>query len=108
MQNINNYRPISILNCIVKLFEKIVFDQLSNYLARHNLLSQCQSGFRKHFSTSSALLNFTNDIFHNFDNSMCTGAIFLDLTKAFDLVDHYLLLDKLHAMGLDRSSLLWF
>lgn len=108
MQNVNNYRPISIINCVVKLFEKIIFDQISNYLTRNNLLSQYQSGFRKHFSTTSALLKFTNDVFNSFDNNMCTGAIFLDLTKAFDLVDHYLLLDKLHAFGFSSSTLLWF
>jgi len=106
--NINNYRPISIINSVVKVFEKIIFTQLSNYLANNDLLSQCQSGFRKHFSTTTALLKFTNDVFLSFDNRMCTGALFLDLTKAFDLVDHYLLLDKLYSFGLSTSSLLWF
>lgn len=107
-QNLNSYRPISIINSVVKIFEKMIFDQLSNYLSCNNLLSHCQSGFRKHFSTTTALMKFTNDVFSSFDNNMCTGAIFLDLSKAFDLVDHYLLLDKLHAIGLCRLSLLWF
>uniref|UniRef100_A0A8C7WUV5 Reverse transcriptase domain-containing protein n=1 Tax=Oryzias sinensis TaxID=183150 RepID=A0A8C7WUV5_9TELE len=99
----SNYRPISIINSIVKVYEKIIFNQLSEYLTLNNILSP-----RKHFSTTSALLKFTNDIFSGFDNNMLTGALFIDLTKAFDMVDHYLLLDKLHSIGLDRSSLLWF
>lgn len=107
-QNLNNYRPISIINSTVKIFEKMIFNQLSDYLQQNNLLSQCQSGFRKNFSTTSALLKITNDITHGFDNNMCTRAIFLDLTKAFDLVDHYILLDKLQAIGLSSSSLCWF
>lgn len=95
IQNMNNYRPISLINSAVKIFEKLIFNQLSNYLINNDLLSQCLSGFRKIFSTTSALLKFTNDIFQGFNNSNYTGSIFIDLTKAFDLVDHYLLLDKL-------------
>uniref|UniRef100_A0A8C8E0L6 Reverse transcriptase domain-containing protein n=1 Tax=Oryzias sinensis TaxID=183150 RepID=A0A8C8E0L6_9TELE len=106
--DMSNYRPISIINSIVKVYEKIIFNQLSEYLTLNNILSPFQSGFQKHFSTTSALLKFTNDIFSGFDNNMLTGALFIDLTKAFDMVDHYLLLDKLHSIGLDRSSLLWF
>ena len=104
----NNYRHISIINCVVKLFEKIVFNQLSHYINEFDILSPYQSGFRSNFSTTTALLKFTNDITSSSDNNMLTGAIFIDLTKAFDMVDHYLLLDKLHAIGLSESSLLWF
>ena len=67
-----------------------------------------QSGFRSNFSTTTALLKFTNDILSASDSNMLTGAIFIDLTKAFDMVDHYLLLDKLHAIGLSSDSLLFF
>ncbi len=59
-------------------------------------------------SATTAPLKFTDDISSSLDNSMITGAIFIDLTKAFDMVDHYLLLDKLLASGLSRHSLLWF
>lgn len=76
LQILNNYRPISIINSVVKVFEKIIFNQLSDYLSVNNLLTQCQSGFRKYFSTTTALLKFSNDIFSSFDDNLCTGAIF--------------------------------
>lgn len=106
--DINNYRPISIINCVVKLFEKLVFNQLYQYINEFNILSPFQSGFRSNFSITTALLKFTNDITSSSDNNMLTGAIFINLAKAFDTVDHYLLLDKLYAIGLSESSLLWF
>ena len=106
--DLNNYRPISIINSIVKIFEKLIFNQLSNYLNDFNILSPSQSGFRPKFSTTTTLLKFTNDVFSSFGDSMSTGAIFIDLSKAFDMVDHYLLLDKLYAIGLSRQALLWF
>ncbi|XDV11150.1 hypothetical protein PO909_000166, partial [Leuciscus waleckii] len=106
--DINNYRPISIINSVTKIFEKLIFNQLSKYLNDQNVLSPHQSGFRSNFSTTTALLKFTNDILSASDSNMLTGAIFIDLTKAFDMVDHYLLLDKLHAIGLSSDSLLFF
>ena len=104
----NNYRPISIICSIAKVFEKLIYNQLSSYLNRNNILSPYQSGFRSNHSTSTALLKLTNDIFCASNDSKLTGAIFIDLTKAFDLVDHYLLLDKLYSIGLSRNALLWF
>ncbi|XDV21785.1 hypothetical protein PO909_026805, partial [Leuciscus waleckii] len=103
----NNYRPISIINSIAKIFEKLIFNQLSTYLTDHNILSPHQSGFRPSHSTTTALLKFTNDILSAADSNMLTGAIFIDLSKAFDMVDHYLLLDKLYAIGLSSNSLLY-
>lgn len=71
-------------------------------------MSSNQSGFRPNFSTTTALLKFINDVSLSLDNNLSTGAIFIDLTKAFDMVDHYLLLDKSYAIGLPKHSLLWF
>lgn len=106
--DLNNYRPISIICTIAKIFEKLVFNQLSEYINHGNILSPFQSGFRPNFSTTTALLKFTNDVFSSFDGGQLTGAIFIDLSKAFDMVDHYLLLDKLYSIGLNQNALLWF
>jgi len=106
--DLNNYRPISIICSTAKVFEKLIYNQLSHFLSANNILSPFQSGFRSNHSTSTALLKFTNDVFSAADNGELTGAIFIDLTKAFDLVDHYLLLDKLYAIGLSKNAVLWF
>ena len=80
---LDNYRPISILLIISKVFKRIVYDQFYKYLASHNLLSTHQFGFRRFYSIMSALLASTNNL-----------VVFLDLKKAFDMVDHALLLAK--------------
>ena len=105
---INNYRPISIICSIAKIFEKHIYNQLPHYLNTYNILYPSQSGFRSNHSTTTALLKLTNDILFASNNNNLAGAIFIDLTKAFDLVDHYLLLDKLFSMGLSQNILLWF
>lgn len=85
-----NYRPISIISVIAKVFEKLIYNQVSKYLENNNILSPFQSGFRPNYSTTSALLKLTNDVYSALDSGDLIGAIFIDLKKAFDLVDHYL------------------
>ena len=89
---------------------QIIIDQyqVSHYLKINNVLSPFQSGFRPNYSTTTALDKLTNDIFSASDSGDLTGAIFIDLKKAFDVVDHYLLLDKLYAIGFSQNVLLWF
>ena len=89
---------------------QIIIDQyqVSHYLKINNVLSPFQSGFRPNYSTTTALVKLTNDIFSASDSGDLTGAIFIDLKKAFDVVDHYLLLDKLYAIGFSQNVLLWF
>lgn len=86
----------------------MIFNELSVHLNDHNLLLPRQSGFRPHFSTTIAILKVINDILSASDSNMHTGAIFIDLTKAFDMVDHYLRLDKLYTVSLSPDSLLFF
>ena len=82
----NNYRPISLLPSVSKILEKLVQVQLSDYLTHNNVLSEAQSGFRKNHSTISALLKVTDDWFNAIDRGLFTGAVFIDLRKAFDTV----------------------
>lgn len=74
----------------------------------NNILSLFQFGFRPNYSTTSALLKLTNNAYSALDSGDLTWIIFIDLKKAFDLLDHYLLLDKLYAVGFSQNSLLWF
>ena len=106
--NPNNYRPISVLPIVSKLIGKIVFNQLYAFVMRHDLLADAQSGFGLRHSTLTALLDIANDWFSNMDNGLLNGVLFLDLKKAFDTVDHEILLKKLNFYGVDSISLKWF
>ena len=88
----NNYRPISIIPTAAKIFEKIIYDQLCDYLKDNNLLTHCQFGFRSLHSTLTALVEATNSWSVNIDNGLVNGVIFIDLKKAFDTIDHTILI----------------
>lgn len=103
----SDLRPISILPCMSKLIERIVHNRLMNYLNDHNLLPNIQSGFRKNYSTCSALTKVTDDICFGIDKSKLTILLLLDFSKAFDLINHELLLAKLHFFGLDSIAINW-
>ena len=90
-----NYRPVSILPVISKILERIVFNQLHGYLNKNNLIFEFQSGFRPCFSTDTALSFLSDKIRFNMDNGLYTGIVLIDLQKAFDRVDHKILLSKL-------------
>jgi len=91
----NNYRPISLLPTISKIFEKHIAKQLHIYLESTGLLNKTQSGFRKYHSCQTALINIVDSWLKQIDNGNLVGTIFLDFKKAFDLVDHRVLLHKL-------------
>ena len=106
--NISNYRPISILPTMSKLFERAVADRLVAFLDKHNVLSSSQYGFQKHKSTEHALINLTEFIYASINNRKHAVAIFLDFRKAFDTVNHSILLDKLSVYGIRGIEREWF
>ena len=96
----SNYRPISVLSIINKIFEKILHKRLYKYLTKYDILYKYQFGFREGHSTTHALIEATDTIKHAIDNKELTCGIFIDLTKAFDTVDHSILLQKLFHYGI--------
>ena len=104
----SNYRPISVLPVISRLFEKLVYNQLYEYMSTNGLIASCQSGFRAHHSTTTALLKCTDDWLNGIDAGKYAGVVFVDLKKAFDTVDHGILLQKLAHYGVQGHELEWF
>ena len=96
----NNYRPISLYSSFNKIFEKILCKQLTNFLECNNVLFKYQFGFRKLYSTTLALIEFTDKVRSLLDEGNYVISIFVDLTKAFDTVDHEILLYKLDRYGI--------
>ena len=101
----SNFRPISILPVLSKILERIIADQLMEYLERNELISNTQHGFRSKLSTETALLAVTEKIYENIDNNKISLLSLLDLSKAFDRVNHELLLEKMQAVYVDKF---WF
>ena len=91
-----NYRPVSNLNIISKILERVVAVQLQTHLDEAGLMTAFQSAYRKHHSTESALLNIQNDILLNMAKGSVTALTLLDLSTAFDTIDHTILVDRLN------------
>ena len=104
----DNYRPISVLSVLSKLLKKHVASHLMNYMVQNNLLYKLQSAFHDNHSTESALIHLTDQILFNLDQDEVTGMVLVDFRKAFDVVDHELLLRKLHLYRVSDGALFWF
>lgn len=103
-----NYRPISLLPSISKILEKIVYNRLYSFLIKNNILIPHQYGFRKNFSTDYAILQLTDQIIESLAKKQHVIGVFMDLSKAFDTINHYILLRKLRSYGVRGNVLSWF
>ena len=105
--NFTNYRSISILPCFSKILESAMHHRLMDFLTKHSTINNHQYGFRNKHSTFTAILELTNKILDSFEKNEFTIGTFIDLKKAFDTVNHCILLDKLNFYGIQGTSFNW-
>ena len=104
----NNFRPVSILPLLSKIFERVVYNQLYGFLEKYNVLSPCQYGFQRKKSTIQAIMNHLEYVYKNLDVGNVVVSLFMDFSKAFDCLDHELLLKKLYQNGIRGLVNIWF
>jgi hypothetical protein len=99
-ENMDNFRPIALLNVFSKIIEKVIYNSINQYFESNNLFAQEQKGFRKNKSINMAIFDLLQEIMTNIDRQHSVCALYMDLTKAFDFVDHTILMRKLHNYGI--------
>ena len=104
----NNYRPISLLSCFNRIFEKLVFKRLKSFINERKIICSSQYGFRQGHSKEHAILDIVNAIQSNMDAGKFSCGVFVDLKKAFDTIDHSILLQKLAHYGFQGLINDWF
>ena len=106
--NPSNFRPISVVPIVTKILEKLIANQLITYLEGHQLLHYHQGAYRCGRSSEHILLHAIDTIANSLDGGVMVCAAFLNLRKPFDSLDHVLLLQRLHCLGVCGASLRWF
>ena len=102
-----NYRPVSLLSQFSKILEKLFAFRLDKFIDKYQILNDSQYGFRCKNSTSLALLELIEELTNTIDNKESTIGVFIDLKKAFDTIDHSLLLQKIENYGIRGKALTW-
>ena len=97
-------RPISLLPLPGKKFEHLIHSQMDSYLENNDLLTKAQNGFRSKHSTIQTIFVYLSDLTNEYDNNLATIAVYIDFKKAFDTVNHKILLDKLKTFNFDVNS----
>ena len=105
---VSNYRPISLLQILSKVIEKVVHKQTTKFSNDHNIFCKYQSGFRNNHSTELFLSFLNGKTLKGFDNRVCTGIILTDLQKAFDTINYKILLNKLLSIGVSKNTISWY
>ena len=103
-----NYRPISLLPLLSKIIERIIHNQTQEFLDKNNILYKYQSGFRKHHSTDTCLSYLTDKVKIGLEEGLLTGMVLIDLQKAFDTIDHSILLEKMSCLGFAGKTIAWY
>ena len=103
-----NYRPISLLPIISKIIERVIHDQTQCFLDEKNIIFRYQSGFRKNYSTNLCLSYLSDKILKGFDSGLFTGMVLIDIRKAFDTINHDILLNKMYCFGFSEEVVSWF
>ena len=104
----SNYRPVSLLCALSKILEKVMYDRLNDFLNEFDIIFKYQFGFRKGYSTYLALTVLMDKLAKSMENGDYVVGVFLDFSKAFDMVDHKILLSKLYHYGIRDVALKWF
>jgi len=104
---LNNYRPVSVLTCISKIYERLVYNRIVEFLDKHKILSRQQFGFRKQHSTTLAINALMNRFHESIENNDIMLGLFIDLSRAFDTISHKILLNKLYCYGIRGIALNW-
>ena len=106
--NPENYRPISLIPVVSKILERAICDQMMKYLTENNLLHPNQHAYKTKHNTTTAMLQMTDKWTQAIDSGQMAGVCLIDMSAAFDLVDHNLMIEKMSIYGFSESTCLWF